>query len=494
MSVNGSGLVKGQEDCLYLNVFISSQTPHGQPQPVMVYIHGGANRKGTSNPGFDFSDPPELATQGVILVTVEYRLGILGFFTNPGLDLENGGSSGNYGLRDQIAALAWVHQNIASFGGDPAHVAVFGASSGSSDIEALLTSPLTQGPLSRCGAGQQCFSAAIMEGGSVVHDQYLSLANKETQDAPLVAGLDRCVATDISCLRGVPAATLVAPCVPPATTGCNLNAAYSTWYTQVDPALIVNLEPDVVPVNPYDWLQDPQHGGSPVPLLLGSNREDAAMQGMPSWCAGVVLPAPQCPNDDPTSSVMDENGFDGAIHAEFDSLVTSSGSNSIVSLYPASNILSAPVWQLIAVDSDLTVGATCPYREVARAAVGTSGSPVWRYVYIHTYEGNDPTLTPYRAFHSAERVFVFGDPAFADPGNYTPTPAELALSGQIMGYWTRFAATGNPNGSGATMWPRYDATTDAMIQLDDTSTQINGYRTPQCDFYDTHAAVFSTLQ
>jgi penicillin-binding protein 1B len=99
-----------------------------------------------------------------------------------------------------------------------------------------------------------------------------------------------------------------------------------------------------------------------------------------------------------------------------------------------------------------------------------------------------------RAFHSAERVFVFGDPSFADPGNYTPTPAELALSGQIMGYWTRFAKTGDPNGSGATQWPRYDAHTDAMIQLDDTSTQINGYRSPQCDFYDLNGAAFSSLQ
>jgi para-nitrobenzyl esterase len=494
MSVNGKGVVMGQEDCLYLNVFSSPQISSGQPRPVMVFIHGGANRKGTSNPGSDFSDPPELATQGVILVTVEYRLGILGFFTNPSLDLENAGSSGNYGLRDQIAALAWVHQNIAAFGGDPTHVTVFGASSGSSNIEALLTSPLTQGPSSQCGAGQQCFSAAMMEGGSVVHNQILALADKETQDAPLLAGVDGCAATDITCLRGVPAATLVAPCIPPATTGCNPNAAYSTWYVQADPTLIVNLEPDVVPVNPYDWLRDPQHGGSPVPLLLGSNREDAAMQGIPSWCAGVALPASQCPNDDPTTSVIHENGFDSAIHAEFDSLVTTSGSTNAISLYPASSVLDAPVWQLIAVDSDLAVGGTCPYREVARAAVGASGAPVWRYVYTHTFESNDPNVTPYRSFHSAEKYFVFGDPSFADPGNYTPTPAEFALSGQIMGYWTRFAATGNPNGAQATAWPSYNATTDPMLQIDDVSVQINGYRTQQCDFYDANSTVLSTVQ
>ncbi len=504
MSANPKGVVKGQEDCLYLNVFVSSQTPHGQPQPVMVYIHGGANRKGTGNPGFDYSDPPELPTQGVILVTVDFRVGILGSLTNSGLDTENGGSSGNYGLRDQIAALAWVQQNIASFGGDPAHITVFGTSSGSSDIETLLSSPLTQGPSSQCGAGQLCFSAAIMEGGSIVHGQLLDLAAKEAQDAPLVSGFTGTIggqstvcdtvpaAEFLTCLRSVAAATLVAPCVLPATTGCNPNAAYSTWYTQNDPVLIVNLEPDVVPVNPYDWLQ--QHGGSPVPLLLGSNREDASMAGMPSWCAGVTLPATQCPNDDPTSSQIDETGFDSTIHAEFDPLVTPSGSNTLLSLYAPSDILDLPVWQLIAVDSDLTVGGSCPYRQVSRAAVGTSGGPVWRYIYTHRFENNDPNVTPYRAFHGAQDHFLFGDPSFVDPGIYTPTPAELALSSQIMGYWTQFATRGNPNPAGAKVWPPYNANTDPMLQIDDASVQINGYRTGQCDFYDANATALANLQ
>jgi para-nitrobenzyl esterase len=488
IQLNGAGVVKGQEDCLYLNVFISSQTPHGQPQPVMVYLHGGANRKGTGNPGFDFSDPPELATQGVILVTLEYRLGILGFFAHPLLDLESSsGSSGNYGLRDQIAALAWVHQNIASFGGDPAHVMVFGLSSGSSDTEALLASPLTQGPSSQCGPSQGCFSAAAMEAGSVVHGQYLSLPNKEAQDGPLVAGLGCDMVADVlACLRGLPANVLVN----------NQSAAYQAWYSGT-PQLIVNLDPEVVPMNPYDWLL--QQHGSPVPLLLGSNREDAAMQGLPSWCiSGSVVP-PLCPSEDPTvSPSIDATGYGNTIHAEFDPLVGISGADTMLaSLYPTTGF-DTPIWALIAVDSDFPVGASCPYREVARAAVGTNGKPVWRYVYTHTFE-NDLNLMPFRAYHGAERPFVFGDPSFAGgaPGSHTSTPAELTLSRQMMGYWSRFAATGDPNGSGATVWPRYDATTDPMLQIDDTSTEISGsnsYRKLQCDFYDAHAAAFSTLQ
>lgn len=165
----------------------------------------------------------------------------------------------------------------------------------------------------------------------------------------------------------------------------------------------------------------------------------------------------------------------------------------LTALYPASGY-DAPVWALIAVESNLPEGASCPYREVARAADGANGKPVWRYIYTHTFE-NDPNLTPFRAFHGAERPFVFGDPSNGNA--HTATAAELTLAGQIMGYWTRFAATGDPNGSGATVWPRYDATTDAMLQIDDTSTEISGansYRKVQCDFYDANAAAFSSLQ
>jgi para-nitrobenzyl esterase len=486
IQVNGAGVVIGSEDCLYLNIFVPSDTPHNQPLPVMVYLHGGANRIGTGLPGVEFSDPPPLATQGVILVTLEYRIGILGFFTHPLLDNENNGSSGNYGLRDQIAALAWVHQNIASFGGDPNRVMLFGTSSGSSDVEALLASPLTQGPLSQCGRSQACFSGAGMESGSAVHGQYLSLPSKETQDAPLVAGLGCDTAADVlGCLRALPAATLVN----------NPSAAYQTWYAGT-PVLIVNLEPAVVPTNPYDWLLQQQ--GSPVPLLLGSNREDASTQGLPSWCTGGTVAPPLCPREDPTvTPSLEPAGYTDAIHAEFDPLIGISGSDTILSSLYHADIFQAnalPVWELIAVDSDFPVGAACAYREVARAAAGANGAPVWRYIYIHSFE-NDPNLTPFRAFHGAEIPFVFGDPSYVKGyGPHTATTGELSLAGQLMGYWSRFAATGDPNASGAVMWPRYDATTDAMIQLDDTPAQSNGYRTPQCDFYDANATALSTLQ
>jgi para-nitrobenzyl esterase len=161
---------------------------------------------------------------------------------------------------------------------------------------------------------------------------------------------------------------------------------------------------------------------------------------------------------------------------------------------PASSYAS-PVWALIAVDSDVPVGGSCSYREVARAAAGPNGKPVFRYLYTHAFEA-DSNLTPYQAFHAAEFPFVTGDPSIGDgAGNgHATTSAETMLAAQMMGYWTRFATTGDPNGSGASRWPPYNATADPMLQIDDVSVQINGYRTQQCDFYDANSAALSNVQ
>lgn len=122
--------------------------------------------------------------------------------------------------------------------------------------------------------------------------------------------------------------------------------------------------------------------------------------------------------------------------------------------------------------------------DLSRAASGANRPPVWRYLYIHRYE-NDPTLNALRAFHTADVPFVFGTPQFIFGGPYTPSAAEVTFAGQMMGYWLRLAKTGDPNGPGATSWPRYNAATDSILQLDETQTVINGYHSPQCDFFST---------
>src|SRR5262249_31340548 len=141
--------VTGDEDCLILNVFAPSAPPP-QPLPVIVWIHGGGNHSGssirsTAAGGFDYDGQNKVEQWG-ILGTHHYRIGVLGFLAHPALDAESSsGSSGNYGVMDQIQALTWIHTNIAAFGGDPARVTVDGSSVGSTDIAALMVSPHVAG-------------------------------------------------------------------------------------------------------------------------------------------------------------------------------------------------------------------------------------------------------------------------------------------------------------------------------------------------------------
>jgi para-nitrobenzyl esterase len=146
---NKANWLHASEDCLTLDVKTASLTGK---RPVMVWIHGGSNRSGSSGGPAD----SDLTQQGVVAVALQYRLGVLGFLSSPELSAEQGGASGNYALMDQIAALQWVHDNIARFGGDPGNVTIYGESAGSQDVSLLLAAPGAQG----------LFHKAILESGT----------------------------------------------------------------------------------------------------------------------------------------------------------------------------------------------------------------------------------------------------------------------------------------------------------------------------------------
>jgi para-nitrobenzyl esterase len=214
-----------------------------------------------------------------------------------------------------------------------------------------------------------------------------------------------------------------------------------------------------LPVDPFTNIQE---NGPPVPLLIGSNREEWSLV------------------DDPNANV----NYSAAIYQRFH-LFGKGVPKKVLSLYPAADY-SSPAYAVIVVDTDFHM--TCEVRTVARAAAAANSQPVWRYFYTKDFE-NLSWVIPYGAFHTAELFFLFGN--FDDgqqPGGglvYTPSAADLTFSQELMGYWTRFAATGNPNGAGAVTWPQYDATTDSMLQLDDTFVPIDGYDNPQCDYLVT---------
>jgi para-nitrobenzyl esterase len=427
--INGSEQYAGNEDCLVLNVFVS-QTPPSQHQPVIVFVHGGGNVRGDTQSDPTPLDAPPLANQGVVLVTIEYRLGALGWLSHPLLTEEGGGNSGNYALLDIMAALSWVHQNIAAFGGDPTRVMLFGQSAGSFDVEMLLAAPSAQG----------LFSAAGMESGTLLLGQLNSFAVSQAGGPVFAAAVGCGAAVDVlGCLRAVPVEVLV-----------DASNSYETGPGIGSPFL---------PLDPFTVLQQQ---GSPVPLLIGSNREEQSLA------------------DDPNAQ-MDDAAYIAAIHQRFDPY-GATVADQVLSLYPAS-AYSTPAYALIAVDSDFR--ETCEARSLARAAAAPDHMPVWRYVYAHAF-GNDPSLAPYGAFHTAELFFVFGNFNNSQkPGGgivYTPTTADLAFSQTLMGYWTRFNASGNPNGAGAVTWPLYDLTRDSMLQLDDAPLMINGYHNAQCDY------------
>ena len=151
-----TGVQVSKEDCLYLNVWTPEWHSKSQ-EPVMVYIHGGVNLGGGSSQ--DTYNGESLARRGVVLVTINYRLGVFGFFSHPELTRESPHhASGNQGILDQIAALKWVHDNAAQFGGDANNVTIFGESAGSLDVSVLMTSPLSRG----------LFQQVIAQSGSVV--------------------------------------------------------------------------------------------------------------------------------------------------------------------------------------------------------------------------------------------------------------------------------------------------------------------------------------
>jgi para-nitrobenzyl esterase len=422
----------GNEDCLTLNVY-AVNPPASSKQPVIFFIHGGGEINGSAQQP-PWLEPPPLAGHGVIVVTVQYRLGLLGFLVHPALTAESPqSSSGNYALMDLIAALQWVRDNISEFGGDPERVMILGFSSGSLNVQALLASPAAEGLFSSAGMMSYVLKGGLI--GTSIDTAYGWYADVES-----ALGCDTS-ADVLVCLRAVPPETLVQS---------GPNSVDTGW---------VNIEPVVLPEDPYLKLQ---RLGSPVPLLIGSTSDERAFSYV-------------------MDSELDESAYAAIIHEQFDLLAPGAG-DTILSLYPVADY-DSPNHALNAVQSD--VFFTRNARNFARDVSGAERPPVWRYLFTHRYE-SDSFHNAARAFHSAELPFIFGNlQTLTTMMPYSPSSAEIELSNEIMGYWARFAATGDPNGPGAVQWLPYDADENILYLDNNIMNLAGGYRNPQCDFLST---------
>ena len=438
--------VSYDEDCLYLNVW----TPSGAHDlPVMVWLHGGAFIFGSG--GDKYYDGGVLAQHGVVVVTLNYRLGVFGFLAHPASDGEDPAypTSGNYGLEDQRAALEWVQRNIAAFGGDPAHVTLFGESAGGfSTCVQYLSSRTTA-----------LFEAAIAESGLCGATLLApSHANAESEALTLGSqlGCPGSGAGALACLRGLDAMTLLA------ATGLPPEASMTPGGPFYQPEIL----PDALPnVDGYVIAQPLREafdagGYAPRPLLLGTNRDEGTLFHSSIY----AMP------------VTDEASYRAALAVRFGSGAV----DAIEAQYPIASYPSANA-ALATVTGDAFF--VCPTRRSARAAA-RAGAPVFRYSFEHAPE--EPVMPGLGVFHSAELPFVFGNDDF--PLGRVGTSG-AALAAAMQAYWTSFAKTGDPGtgGAGGVAWPAYDPARDTYLGLGDPVAGAAGLRSSLCDFWDTLA-------
>ena len=423
---NAAGSTLGSEDCLTLNIYVPDIEPPPHGFPVMVWIHGG----GLTGGGGFLYDPTSLVQKGnVIVVTINYRLGLLGFFAHPAIDAE-GHLNANYGLMDQQFAFDWVRRNIGAFGGDHKRVTIFGESAGGISVLSNVASPTAAG----------LFQGAITESGAVIQFQdyfdpvsIVPLATTESIGTPFVpagtALADKvgCSSQTAECLRATSAATLV-EAEPP-----------SLLLPIVDGAILSQTPDAAFESGAFNR----------VPVINGMNHDEYRL-----------LVALQY---DLTGNPLTDAQYPDAVAALLNQIRTVSSSfvQAVLALYPLSNY---PPPTGYSVSAPLALGALgtdyaweCPARNADLSLA--------KYVATYTYEFHDETAPPPPGFSSLS--FPFGDGhgvvlpyLFSSLFGVTPTLTsdQRQLSDTMIGYWTQFAKAGNPNSEGAPNWPEYGAT------------------------------------
>lgn len=422
---------KQSEDCLYLNVWTAAKSA-GDKLPVMVWIHGGGCTTGSG--AMPFYNGEHLARQGVVVVTINYRLGPFGYFAHPLLSKESPhGVSGNYGHLDQIAALEWVRRNIAAFGGDPGRVTIFGESAGAMSVCRLMISPQAKGLFHR---------AIAQSGGAHGRNRHLRerrglLAPMETEGERIAAKLECDKAEDpLTALRAKSAEELLDASSPAQGLfgkGLKFGPVVDGWTIPEDPAAM--------------FAAGKQHD---VPFMVGSNADE-----------GTLFMSQM-----PVQHVM---GYRAAVRGVFGGY-----SEEVLKLLPCASDAEAKSAFTRLTTVTAFVG---PARSLARAMAPLQ-SPAFLYHFTRVSPG--AKRRGLGATHAAEIPYVFG--TLRPPPAHADTDREL--SKVMMACWVQFAKTGDPNGEGLPTWPRYVTATDQHLELGDDIKAGRGLYKDACDLWE----------
>jgi para-nitrobenzyl esterase len=426
----GGPLPANSENCLSIDLYVPRDAA-GRNLPVMVYLYGGAFVLGANQ---QYDSPSEMVRDGDVIVAIpNYRVGPFGFLALPELAAETGGATGNYGIEDQQFALRWVRDNIASFGGNPTDVTLFGESAGGMSVCTQISSPGSKG----------LFTRAIVESGGCANSPLVPPTKAEAFDrSERYAAEMGCtdVATRLACLRAAPIDRLL----DSSTTG--FTSPEVTWTPSIDGVVLTH--------TPEQALRD--GAAADIPMIVGSNADEGG--------TFLVL------FDYLQGRIPSAASYAESVRGTYGDQAENVLAEYPVTAYPSPAAALSTVWT----DSLFA----CPALDTTEATA-TGGGTVWQYRFADAPLGPNSPILP-GAFHAAEIPYLFTRLG----GVAVPWTGDAAtLARQMKQRWTAFARTGNPNGPGLPQWDTWNASS-AALDIDRTAQVMRS------DFADLHRCAF----
>lgn len=408
------------EDCLYLNVWTAAKAA-AEKRPVMVFIYGGGFDHGSGTEKYYWGD--DLAHKGAVVVTFDYRVGVLGFLAHPELARESDrNASGNYGLMDQIAALEWVRRNIAAFGGDPNRVTIFGQSAGGSSVGQLMASPLAKG----------LFHRAIGQSGGIGAGQ----GGRKLADAEKagVAFADSLGAKSIADLR--------------AKSVEQLRAAQGRFSPIVDGY--------VIPADPYTVFREGKQND--VPVIAGSTANEGGVRHISANSSDAVGQAQAAYGKDADEYLK---LFPAGTDAEAEA--------SAYAVAAARTAVGQRAWLKLETETGKNKGYLYLFSRVPPFPPGA-----------HFIENATDKIG---AYHSVDLIYVF-DHLYLK--NWPWQDQDRKVADDMSSYWVNFAASGDPNGKGLPQWPAFSVSDQKRMNFGDTVAAEKVRDQAALDFLETH--------